>query len=84
MPFCSLSVVAFLPPEANGEPLPVLMFESDLNGPKANMAELLVKEGLACLKRGSDGFLICCNVTCHVRLPIACNSVIFGPHLSPQ
>ncbi|CAG08247.1 unnamed protein product [Tetraodon nigroviridis] len=39
--------------EADGEPLPIIMFESDLNGPQANMAQLLVKEGLACLKQGS-------------------------------
>lgn len=56
------------------------MFESDLNGPKANMAELLVKEGLACLKRGSDEFLICC----HVHLPVAYKSVVYDAHLSPQ
>lgn len=60
------------------------MFESDLTGPKANMAELLVKEGLACLKQGSDEFSVCCNVTCHVLLPVVCNSVVFHPHLSPQ
>lgn len=78
--FCSLSFFAFLPSEANREPLPVRMFESDLNGPKANMAELLVKEGLACLKQGSDDFSVCCNVTCYVHLPVVCNSVVFDPH----
>lgn len=82
--FYSLSVVAVLPAEADGEPLPILMFESDLNGPKANMAELLVKEGLACLKRGSDEFLICCNMTCHVHLPVAYRSVVYDANLSPQ
>lgn len=60
------------------------MFESDLNGPKANMAELLVKEGLACLKHGSDEFLICCYTTCHVHLPVASKSVVYDAHLSPQ
>ncbi|TWW80400.1 RING finger protein 17, partial [Takifugu flavidus] len=35
------------------EPLPVRLFESDLNGPTANIAELLVREGLACFKQGS-------------------------------
>lgn len=55
---CRLSVVAFLPSEADCEPLPVRMFESDPNGPQVNMAELLVKEGLACLKQGSDEFSV--------------------------
>lgn len=82
--FCSLSVVAFLPPEANREPLPVRMFESDLNGPQANMAELLAREGLACLKQGSDEFSVCCNVACRIHLPVVCSSVAFDPHLSPQ
>lgn len=51
------------------------MFESDLNGPKANIAELLVKEGLACFKEGSEGFsLCCCNVTCCFRSLLVCNS----------
>lgn len=76
--FCSLSVVAFLPSEAICEPLPVRMFESDLNGLKANMAELLVKEGLACLKQRSDGLIS--NVTCHVHLSVVCNSVVFDPY----
>lgn len=60
------------------------MFESDLNGPKANIAELLVKEGLASLKQGSEECLLCCNVTCHVHLPVFCNSVAFGRYVSPQ
>ncbi|XP_070694705.1 RING finger protein 17 [Pempheris klunzingeri] len=34
------------------EPLPVKVFESTLNGPLANVAELLVKEELACFKEG--------------------------------
>ncbi|XP_044072779.1 RING finger protein 17 isoform X2 [Siniperca chuatsi] len=34
------------------EPLPVKLFESGLNGPLANIAELLVKEEQACFKTG--------------------------------
>ncbi|XP_026232525.1 RING finger protein 17 isoform X2 [Anabas testudineus] len=34
------------------EPLPVKLFESGLNGPLANIAELLVKEQLACFRVG--------------------------------
>lgn len=34
------------------EPLPVKLFESGLNGPQANIAELLVKEELASFKKG--------------------------------
>ncbi|KAM3608198.1 uncharacterized protein V6R79_020824 [Siganus canaliculatus] len=34
------------------EPLPVVLFESDPNGARANMAELLVKEELACFRGG--------------------------------
>lgn len=34
------------------EPLPVRLFESGLNGPLANIAELLVKEDLARFKEG--------------------------------
>lgn len=36
------------------KPLPVKLFESGLNGPLANLAELLVKEQLACFKEGWD------------------------------
>lgn len=64
--FCRLTLVAFLPSEADGEPLPIIMFESDLNGPQANMAQLLVKEGLACLKQGSDEFSVSCDVSIYL------------------
>uniref|UniRef100_A0A3Q1GIU1 Ring finger protein 17 n=1 Tax=Acanthochromis polyacanthus TaxID=80966 RepID=A0A3Q1GIU1_9TELE len=33
-------------------PLPVKLFEGDLNGPQTNIAELLIKEELACFKEG--------------------------------
>lgn len=74
--FGRLSAVASLPSEAdhNQKPLLVRMFMSNLKGPTANVAKLLVKKGLVCFKEGLDTFLICCcNVTCHIHLPLVCN-----------
>uniref|UniRef100_UPI0037E8DC3E RING finger protein 17 n=1 Tax=Semicossyphus pulcher TaxID=241346 RepID=UPI0037E8DC3E len=41
-------------PVPKTEPLLVKLFESSLNGPQANIAELLVNEELACFKEGTE------------------------------
>ncbi|XP_035531967.1 RING finger protein 17 isoform X2 [Morone saxatilis] len=47
-----VTIVATAVPKS--EPLPVKLFESGLNGPLDNIAELLVKEELACFKEGQS------------------------------
>nr|XP_046259663.1 RING finger protein 17 isoform X1 [Scatophagus argus] len=54
------------------EPVPVKLFETGLNGPLANMAELLVKEDLACFKGGLKSM----DVT-----PLGEDSAIWDPPL---
>uniref|UniRef100_A0A3B4Y300 Ring finger protein 17 n=1 Tax=Seriola lalandi dorsalis TaxID=1841481 RepID=A0A3B4Y300_SERLL len=54
------------------EPLPIKLFESGLNGPISNIAELLVKEELACFKDGPKSK--------HVRPP-GDDSAVWDPPL---
>ncbi|XP_022595844.1 RING finger protein 17 [Seriola dumerili] len=57
---------------AKTEPLPINLFESGLNGPISNIAELLVKEELACFKDGPKSK--------HVRPP-GDDSAVWDPPL---